>query len=694
MMKSNYFSVFVIAFFTPFANSAPVQAIPSNDTLNEIVVTASGTTQDLKDAPASITVINQKSLITKPVNNLLDVLQDVPGVNIGSTGANKQDISIRGLPADYTLIMVDGKRQNTRESRPNGNGGFENGFMPPVSAIERIEVIRGPMSSLYGSDAMGGVINIITKDTIEDWTGSLSLGGSVHDENAGGDGYNGNFFISGPLIKNILGIQVYGGGNLRQEDKFIGGQAHNNNKNITTKFTFTPTDKQKIIFEAGRSLQRKKETAGKSLSATTNRGGRISLNTDTTTIANRNHWSLSHYADWGFIRSELSVYQEQAERQIKYATTGYDSRKPEITNSVIEAKFMLPAHIHFFVFGGQYQHAKLEDDSVSSVTTVRNLTTGATRSSANFTPSINKAIQKSVFLEDEVSLTEDLLLTLGARLDNHDKYGSHWSPKGYLVYHLNDEFTVKGGVSKAFKAPGIRESSNSYVTSTQNGAGVIYGNPDLKPETSVNEEISFMYNHISGFNTTLTLFNTDFKNKLTSYATGLTDPFTGANLYVYDNVGKANIKGVELSSHIPLAERLTLDLTYTYQHSKRKTDEDVSASNQSLKGLPLENTPKHSGSAKLTWAATDKLDLYSRLRYQGKQIWANQRNGDSKNIARYRSAYSTVDFGVNYQLNKNLLLNFAVLNIGNERSDAINTDGGNWLREDGRRYWANMTVSF
>ncbi|HAI2194638.1 TPA: TonB-dependent receptor plug domain-containing protein, partial [Escherichia coli] len=127
-----------------------------------LVVTASGFTQQLRNAPASVSVITSEQLQKKPVSDLVDAVKDVEGISI--TGGNeKPDISIRGLSGDYTLILVDGRRQSGRESRPNGSGGFEAGFIPPVEAIERIEVIRGPMSSLYGSDAIGGVINIITK---------------------------------------------------------------------------------------------------------------------------------------------------------------------------------------------------------------------------------------------------------------------------------------------------------------------------------------------------------------------------------------------------------------------------------------------------------------------------------------------------------------------------------------------------
>lgn len=671
----------------------PALAAEEAAALGEIVVTASGSAQQLKNAPASVTVINQQQLKNQPANNLTEMLKDVPGVGTSGSNVNKQDIALRGLPADYTLILVDGKRQNTRESRPNGNGGFEGGFIPPVGAISRIEVVRGPMSSLYGSDAMGGVVNIITKEATKEWTGTFSLGGSVQEKSEAGNGYDGSFFLSGPIVTDKLGIQLYGGGNFRQEDEFVGGFNKNNNKNINTKLTFTPTEKQKFVFDLGRNVQKKTETAGKSLALQTCRGNSCTQNRDFTTVATRNHWGVSYFADWDAIRSELRVYQEKARRQLEYVT-GYENRQPEITNTVVDAKFMLPLQKHFFVFGGQYQHAKLADDSVQSVTQVTNPRTGATRSTANFALTNNKAIQKSLFLEDEITLTDKLLLTLGARLDHHEKYGSHWNPRGYLVYHLTDNLSLKGGVAKAFKAPSIREVSEDYVTSTQAGAGVIYGNANLKPETSVNQEVGFVYENAQGFNFSTMLFNTDFKNKLTSYATGGRDPITGANLYVYDNVGKANIKGVEITSKIPLHQKVDLDLTYTFQHSKRKTDEDQSASGLSLKGYPLDNTPKHSASAKLTWTATDKLNLYSRVHYQGKQIWANQRNGDNRNIARYRSAYSTVDIGGNYQFNKNVLLNLAILNVGNERSDKIDTNGGNWAVEDGRRYWANINISF
>src|SRR5690606_6385884 len=145
--------------------------------LDTVVVTAGGFEQALRDAPASVTVVTAEDLQKGAFRNLTDALSEVQGVSVSGI-ANERDITIRGLPGTYTLILVDGRRQGTRESRPNGSSGYEQSLIPPLAAIERIEIVRGPMSSLYGSDAMGGVINIITKKADQVWSGSVTVEGT------------------------------------------------------------------------------------------------------------------------------------------------------------------------------------------------------------------------------------------------------------------------------------------------------------------------------------------------------------------------------------------------------------------------------------------------------------------------------------------------------------------------------------
>lgn len=650
-----------------------------------IVVTASGFAQEMRDAPASITVITKEQLQNKPAANLIDMVKDVEGVSVIG-GSLKPDISIRGLSGDYTLIMVDGRRQNSRESRPNGSGGYEAGFIPPVEAIERIEVIRGPMSSLYGSDAMGGVINIITKAVADEWHGSMGMGGIIQESKDYGNSANTDFYVSGPLIKDKLGLQVYGGLNYRREDKLLEGTPRKDDKNITAKLAFTPIEGQKFLAEVGRSTQEHTSTPGKSIDETTTRGGIVQKNNKSEVHNNRNHWALTWKGDWDEINSELSVYQENT---IRKTNTGkwnkvsedwvmaYEARQPEVTNTVVDGKVtaFLPSNV--LTVGGQYQYAKLKDDSV-----IKNKQTVTEKMTAE---------QKALFVEDEFSVTDDLTLTGGLRMDDHEFYGKHWNPRAYAVYKLTDEITIKGGVAKAFRAPTLRELSPNFGTSTQGGAAIMYGNRDLKPETSVTEELGIAYDHESGFSVSATLFNTEFKNKLTSYqVAGQTDPLTGLNMFIYDNVGKANIRGVEMASRIPVAEKWNLNLNYTFTDSERKSD-DEKLNGKSLKGQPLEMTPRHMANAKLDWQYRPDMSFYTQANYTGKQVWAAQRNGAKQ--PRERSGITTLDLGMTYQVMPNALLNFAVLNIANEKGDDIDTNG-NWQIDEGRRYWANLKLNF
>ena len=169
---------------------AGVHAQSANVTLPEVVVSASGFEQDIKKAPASITVVSREVLETKRATSLAEALADVEGVDVGNdvgkTGG--MNISIRGMPSDYTLVLVDGRRQNAAGNvTPNGFGETSTSFLPPISAIERIEVIRGPMATLYGSDAMGGVINIITRKIGKRWSGSTTLNYSKPSDGDRGD---------------------------------------------------------------------------------------------------------------------------------------------------------------------------------------------------------------------------------------------------------------------------------------------------------------------------------------------------------------------------------------------------------------------------------------------------------------------------------------------------------------------------
>src|SRR5690606_25283556 len=152
--------------------------------------------------------------------SIAEILNNIEGVDTGS-GVGKtggQTINIRGMGSDYTLILIDGRRQNTAGSVTlNGFGETSTSFLPPVSAIERVEVVRGPVATLYGSDAMGGVVNIITRKVGDAWTGSASANYTLQGDDEFGDFWGINGYASGPLIADRLGLALRGSWSEREQ---------------------------------------------------------------------------------------------------------------------------------------------------------------------------------------------------------------------------------------------------------------------------------------------------------------------------------------------------------------------------------------------------------------------------------------------------------------------------------------------
>ncbi|MFN4184825.1 MAG: TonB-dependent receptor domain-containing protein [Hyphomonas sp.] len=181
--------------------------------LDEIVVTAAGFEQKLVDAPASISIVTVEELKERPYMTLIDAVRDLEGVDVGETSdkTGQRTISMRGMGSDYTLVLINGKRQNNHgDIYPNNFGGNQFNHIPPLDTIERIEVIRGPASTLYGSDALGGVINIITKKVSDRWGGSGTVSRSFQENDSFGDDTTVDLSVSGPIVPGKLNLSARG----------------------------------------------------------------------------------------------------------------------------------------------------------------------------------------------------------------------------------------------------------------------------------------------------------------------------------------------------------------------------------------------------------------------------------------------------------------------------------------------------
>lgn len=668
--------------------------------LDEIVVTAGGFEQTIRDAPASVSVITAEELEKGSFTSLTDALREVQGV--ATTGiANEQDIFIRGLPGQYTLILVDGKRQSTRDSRTNGNSGYEQSFIPPAAAIDRIEVVRGPMSSLYGSDAMGGVINIITKPVADTWTGSVTAETTIQGEDGFENSRQLSFYASGPVIADRLGLQIWGRKFDQDASSIDSGPDGSDDHDLSGRLTWQIDDESELLVEAGRTR------------LTADAYGDLSYRD-----YDRDHWSVTHRGSYGALDTELSILHETGERttfdRLDLASGFTENlRSPQVKNTVIDGKASQALDWngrHQLTYGFQFIRNKVSDQNPGAQAHL------APDDRFDETFSLD---QWAVYAEDEWRFRDDLAVTLGLRYNDHEIYGSHVTPRIYAVWDATADLTVKGGISTGFKAPDIRTITPGYALTTGGAGcsnntppscGVILGNPDLEPEETINFEVGTVYE--SGpFAFSATAFHTKFENKLQQIRTD--EKWTDGpqylagdgNRYDYDifrnfNIDEADISGLELAGDWDITPTLSARATYTYTKSEQKGG--------AFKGLPLARTPEHMASLRFDWATpVTGLDTWLSANYHGSEVNAGLRTGtngtpvaweraDSNGngildpIAYEYDAYTTVDLGANYQINDSATLNIAVYNVLNKeiRATEFNTV------MEGRRLWLGVTGNF
>lgn len=741
--------------FRPSILAASVAAVSSTFSLHsvaqptqldELVVSASGFEQKVTDAPASISVIGQEQLSSQSFSNVAEALDGIEGIDIrqgtGKTGG--LNVSIRGLPSEYTLILVDGRRQNTGGNvTPNGFNETATSFIPPLSAIERIEVIRGPMSTLYGSDAMGGVVNIITKKVADDWSGSVTVQQTLQEDRDYGNDTTTELYTSGPLVEGLLGLQVRGrvydrqASDLRFEDGSVvnrrgAAPVEGRTYSLGSRLTLTPNSNHDLYldFERGRQVYDNENCQLGTLDgfdSGSNTGGCSQPNPDNVAGYGdeqrfyRDQIALGHTGRFDFGTVTNAITHNKTEtlgrtipgtRGVAYAPpfeniVAGQQRTLESTDLVLDSKLVTPMGAdHIVTLGAQYWNADVTDAIAGE----------------DF-----ERISWAVFLEDEWSLTEDLYLTLGARHEKYDGFDGQISPRAYLVWNPASEWTFKGGVSRGFKAPTVNQLHDGISSVSGQGTTIQFGNPDLEPEITTNTELGAYFNNLEGFRANVTVFYNRFKDKIDdapaipncdsasnpnlpgciSYGSGFTqDEFTQTI-----NIGEAETRGVELGSSWEFARDWRLSGNYTFTDSEQKSGAD--------KGQPLTNTPRHLLNAGINWQATPVMDIWFKGEYRSKRerfleryenlSVANQTLSDQVGDLK---AYSVFELGGSYRAAENVTLKAAIYNLFDkdftEGERYVNSAGNEaWVSsyiqsgrsidgtlEDGRRLWLSATVEF
>ncbi len=681
----------LLALGTPCAAVAQGPAT-ADAQLPAVTVSASRREQAVRHAPATVTVVTRQDLDAKPFGSVLDVLGSVEGVSVVGANPNDRDVVLRGMPGEYTLILVDGRRQNTRETMNRGTGGVQANLLPPLAAIERIEVVRGPMSSLYGADAMGGVINIITRKQPEAWRGAVAANAVLQQEGTHGDSRGLDFWVGGPLAGEAIGLQLSGRAARRDEDDVYyplnatSGANGQRDARLDAKLSARLTPSQDLSFDIGREQFTYLSTPGLTLADT------AAPSVVRETRHRRDHAGLAHEGRWAWGRSNLSVSQETG-YQVQWNGLGRSPVEPEARNTQFDGTAVVPwwDGNDVLTVGTQLRRERLSDVAAQDAVPAGYV--------AN--PDTVRRNSWALFAENDHAFSPAFTLTTGVRLDHDERYGNHTSPRIYGVYKLDPLWTLRGGLASGFKAPSLRQSTGGYCMTTGGAAGAVAGTlcgrPALEPETSFTQEIG-LRRDAGGDHVALTVFNNNFKNKVASYDTGVPDPAaTGRNLYIYDNIARVRLMGFELSAGAPLAAGWRVSGNYAYTRSRREGGGENAFDGTSLDGRPLDKAPRHKLRVQADWQARPDLGLYAALDHSGKQHWAAFRNGAVNQ--RERGATTTFDLGGRYALNGAVDVKLAVQNLSDRRltvDPRARTAGldGNWMVDEGRRLAITVGAEF
>ncbi|MGE6661165.1 TonB-dependent receptor domain-containing protein [Pseudomonas sp. NPDC077408] len=617
---------------TILASLMPLAALAAEPVaLEQQVITATQTAHSELSAPASVSVVTREELEQRPVYNLADAVKYLPGVHLNpSSTYGRQEIKLRGMDSDYTLLLVNGRRINSRDALSSNYANDFDLSSIPMAAIERIEVIRGPMSSLYGADALGGVVNVILRQPTEETKAGIAYTYEHPTEGESGDGHKASGYVSGSLIENkLLGNLIL---ETTDQAAWLSEQTVNPNTDAAEQrqassaygsLSWLLDERQTVDLDI---THRKDDRE-----AEWNNFGAVVLN-----VQEMERWSfgLGHTGNWDGFNTRVRYYYENVElmddSQIMTTLRGMKG-DIEQKNHTVDGQVTAFVGSHLLTLGSELRRTELtHNQNLGSETEVD---------------------QKAVYLQDEFSIG-DLDVTLGGRLDDHDSFGSEFSPRAYGVYNLTDNWVIKGGVGRSFKAPSIYQSDDTYGVLACRGMCTLVGNPNLKPETATSYEIGTLYQN-ERLEAGIMLFNNDIDDMI------ITDTWRVGYrpaVMTYSNVSKARVQGYELQGRYNLSDTMGVRANYTYSDAEdRDTDEQ------------LRNTPQHVANIGFDWQAMPDLGLNLDYQYTGSQLLyvsAAQPNVES-------GAFHQLNLGAKYQATRELSLKAGMNNLTNEKRDDV-----------------------
>jgi outer membrane receptor for ferrienterochelin and colicin len=641
--------------------------------LDDVVVTATKTPKKLENVPAVVTVIGPEEIEATPARTVGDLLADLPGVlpsePQGVGVVTPQKVTMRGNGfAGHTLVLLDGQRIN------NPSTDYTYVTAIPVRAVERIEVIRGPFSALYGSSASGGIVNIITKDGgnrthVEPWGRTGDFG--RHDYGLDIGTVWGDFSLGLSVDhKNVDNYYLYDDQGLDDSNREY---EHNR---LHAKLTGTFGENTYLSLSGGTIDAETGFGIGENLDVECYKDFLQHYLNFQITSRLTDKLELKGQADWLTASHEyhgetlVNVVTFPPPPQFNYQSSVNDTDSDRYHVDLTLNWYLSPEHI--LTLGGEAIRTQMEKS-------IRNDDTGELLEVQGRSGEENDEEDTlcSVYAQHDWMVFESLELVVGARLDDYESYGNEFSPKGTLRWQYNQGGNLKLSAGKGFRAPNVNQL---YTVPWSISPFIVYqGNPDLEAETLWSYEVSLeQYALEKKLFFRLTPYYTDAENFITSVREE--DPINPGGQIMYpDNVDEVEIKGVDLEISYKMIPALTLFANYNYNETRDGKADEI------LDGYPL-----HTAALGLrgNFPIADAWRLFGSYtaRYRGdydETTWG--RTPVTETFGDYW--YHTASVGIDWK--KIVKLNVDLFNLLNDRTE---TDFDRHLQE--RNYSVELSLHY
>ena len=683
-LKQSLFIFPLLSVFTAFSQS---DSILTENKLNEVIISATKTNQTVNELPIPITIISEKEVQEFSASKLYDVITKQTGIVSVTTKTGTEGLQMQGLDASYTTFLIDGFPIIGRSF------GTLDLNRISVADIERIEVVKGPSSSLYGSNALGGVINLISKKQIDD----------------------------GPIISTSLKHATYNSTNSSLVYKYKEGTFQ-----ISNSFDYYKTDGYDLIDTDLLS------TVNPYSNYTFRSNFKYALSDKLLLNTNGHYYKqeqINIAADSSYLlKGESNIKEWSFGASAKYLMNANFNQQLEIYKTNYRADEFLNTEGGVLYEDNYFDHTLLQSEMKSSFTYkgVNSIVGfGITKEELSRRDFSNNPEQDLKFIYGQLDATafNKVNIILGSRYDNYTNYTPVVSNKLALGFPLTNKIQINGSVGTGFKTPDFRQKYFDFTNSTigyivlgrdvaidrldamQNIQEVVpfseLSSP-LKSETSLNINIGLKYNPTDNLSFDVNLFNNKV-NDLIEWKLVAKDE-NNINIYSYFNVNQVETKGLEFNTTYKKVDdweiKFGYQLLYAYDTEvKRRFEEETiyardQETNVSFKlnkddYFGLFNRSRHMGNIKFNYHLNNKTEMNAMLTYRSKYALSDSNaNGFLDTYDQFIEGYSLCDLGISHQISSLKSCQIGVKNIfGFTNPEYISNISG-------RLYYMNFKINF